>query len=377
MRRGIAAADEREILVGLWRRVTARRGVEHDDSIRAGHEAGERVASVGPGRHHGLIAGAVAAAVEVEQHLHARRGDVGIALPRADDTGERPRPIEAKRRHRHSVPRAHRHLEHRGRGIVRHRRHPAGGEGRADDDAVGAIGHAVGRQRERRAGLKLDLGERRARRRIDDLHRPVGRRGIGLARIPSAVAVEILVDRHLDRVRRVGIDLGVVGDLGRARPVVGGRGREAAVDRGLEVAARGEHLLVELESARCVAAERHVLAADRGHSQLAVAAASADRRVRGAAVDHVGAEAAEDRVVVGAPLDPVVTVAAVDHVVAVAAVDAGVAPARDDPVAAGAAEQEVVARARHDLVGVESAIDEVRAGGAGELVGAVVAEESR
>ena len=164
-----------------------------------------------------------------------------------------------------------------------------------------------------------------------------GRIGLG------AVAVAVLEDPHVDRERRVGIDLGVEEDVGFA-----GRGlwilrrprAEAAVERGLDRPA--------------------ALAVGHGPGHLLE---GPDERViaggGGAAPDHVAAEAGIDLVVAGAALDPVVAGSALDDVVAVTAEDQGVAAHRHDPVATRAAREQVVARAAFDFVGLEAAADPV------------------
>ena len=164
-----------------------------------------------------------------------------------------------------------------------------------------------------------------------------GRIGLG------AAAVAVFEDSHVERERRVGIDLGMeedVGLAGRGLRVLRGTRAEAAVERGLDRPA--------------------ALAVGHGPGHLLE---GPDERViaggGGAAPDHVAAEAGIDLVVAGAALDPVVAGSAFDHIIAMAAKDPGVAPRRHDPVATRAAREQVVARAAFDFVGLEAAADPV------------------
>ena len=164
-----------------------------------------------------------------------------------------------------------------------------------------------------------------------------GRIGLG------AVAVAVLEDSHVERERRVGIDLGMeedVGLAGRGLRVLRGPRAEATVQRcldrpaGLDVGHGPGHLL-------------------EGPDEGVVAGGGR------ASPDHVATEAGIDLVVAGPPLDPVVARAPLDDVVAVATEDPGVAAERHDPVAARAAGEQVGPRTPLDLVGLEAAADAV------------------
>ena len=164
-----------------------------------------------------------------------------------------------------------------------------------------------------------------------------GRIGLG------AAAVAVFEDSHVERERRVGIDLGMEEDVGLA-------------GRGLRILRRPR---AEATVQRCLDRPAGL---DVGHGPGHLLEGPDEGVVAGggrAAPDHVAAEAGIDLVVAGAALDPVVARAPLDDVVAVATEDPGVAPHRHDPVAARAAGEQVGPRSPPDLVGLEAAADAV------------------
>ena len=340
----LATAERHLGRLGSHRHAALHVGDPHD--IPTGKESGERKSPGGVGDSR-LLTGVVhAIRIRVEIHDDVFRRPVltpfvceYLALDRAG-----PIPAERGQRGRRSD-----RGRHEGERVGQRRGHPAGrGERRRHVHAVVAGGQPSLRGQEERAARGRPPAEEFAGGGADEKAPGEFLGGLGFARIPNAVEVEVFVDQSLNRRTILGIDLGIPEDLGAA---VGGSGsgRIAAMNRRHDRPALPAVVFI-------------VPIADAG----------------GATVDGVGPAAGIDPVVTGAALDPVieVTIAAVHDVVAITGEDRGRAGGKNC-IAAGTAQQVVVGPAPLDIVALEAAADVIAAERAVDRVIAIATDQHR